>query len=710
MRVPVLRRRVEYVAQLERAECGAACLLMVLSYHGQHRPLSELSTACGVSRDGTSARAIALAAQQYGLAVQAYRGGPETLAELSTPAILHWRPAHYVVLERVTKNGAVIVDPQAGRRRVDQAELRAMFQGTVLTFSPGPKFVRIPKASVKVLRTDVISSRAARYLLLLSATAALACLDLLFPTLGQVVIDRVLLCHHAGWLMPILGVLLATALGHTALLALRDRLGHRIFVDIELQTKLAFVQRLLHLPAGFFARRARGDLLDRVEQTSMLYEIPARALDAGLDGLLLIGYIGLLLSYDRSVGLCLCAVNLVRLIAIAALQRLSASAELAENQQMGREQAALLEALATPEVVKGLGIEEAVLRRYSERLAERLAGRARRRSLSQGLSQLQILADGVALAVVLWQGGTRLLHGELTLGVFTALVALQAFLLRPATTILDTVTGSLRVRGQLLRLAEVLTTPTEPSGTRDPEVLSGAVELHEVSFRYGTAAPWALQGISLHIAPGQTVAFVGPSGAGKSTLAALLLGLQVPQVGSLRFDGLPLCELELQKVRSQIGVVPQDPFLFEDTLLNNITLHDPAVSLEQVKEAARLACLDDVIAALPAGYKTPVGEGGCLLSAGQRQRLALARALVRKPRLLLLDEATSALDVKTEARVQRNLAEQSFTRIVIAHRLAAVRDADMIFVLQAGRVVQRGTFAGLLEQGGLFRALAKGDA
>jgi ABC-type bacteriocin/lantibiotic exporter with double-glycine peptidase domain len=201
------------------------------------------------------------------------------------------------------------------------------------------------------------------------------------------------------------------------------------------------------------------------------------------------------------------------------------------------------------------------------------------------------------------------------------------------------------------------------------------------------------------------IALVGPSGAGKSTLARLLLGMLQPNEGTVRFDGRELHQYHLEQLRRRMGVVLQENELLKDTILANIGLHDPALSLDAAKQAARLACVDHVIDALPLGYDTHLGQHGAQLSGGEQQRLCLARALAHEPAILVLDEATSALDVETEKRVHDNLSRLGCTRIVIAHRLATVRNADRILVLERGRLVQQGTFASLAARAGTFRDL-----
>jgi ABC-type multidrug transport system ATPase subunit len=257
------------------------------------------------------------------------------------------------------------------------------------------------------------------------------------------------------------------------------------------------------------------------------------------------------------------------------------------------------------------------------------------------------------------------------------------------------------------RINDVLDAPKEQQDqhVRRAPTLSGRIVAEDVSFRYSRHARRAVADVSLAIDPGRTVAIVGRSGSGKTTLGHLLLGLYRPESGRIFYDGIDLAELEARSVRTQLGIVTQAPYLFGTSIRENIALIDPDLDLDAVIRAAKLACIDEDIAAMAMGYETILVDGGASLSGGQRQRIALARALVHTPSILLLDEATSELDALTERAVYESIAGLGCTAIVIAHRLSTIAGADLIVVMETGRIVERGTHAELLEIRGRYHDL-----
>ena len=316
------------------------------------------------------------------------------------------------------------------------------------------------------------------------------------------------------------------------------------------------------------------------------------------------------------------------------------------------------------------------------------------------MATLKISAPLLLLLV----GAFQVLDGNLTLGTMLSVAALATGFLEPLSTLVTSGLQMQQIASYMERINDVLDKPREQEDAqlRPAGHLEGRLRAVDVSFSYGPLSPLVVRDVSLEIRPGQHIGVVGRSGSGKSTLARLLLGLYRPTSGRIEFDGLDLADLDLVSVRRQLGIVTQRPYLFGTSIRENIALTDPTLPLEAVVEAAKLACIDDEITGMPMGYDTRLHDGGASISGGQRQRLALARALAHRPAILLLDEATSELDTVTEQQVYENLAQVASTTIVIAHRLSTVRNADLIVVMDRGAVVETGTHEELIAHHGMY--------
>jgi ABC-type bacteriocin/lantibiotic exporter with double-glycine peptidase domain len=697
------------VPQIETTECGAASLSMVLAYHGHHAPLSEVRQACGITRSGADALSIVRAARAYGLTAQGMRVEMEHLRQLAVPAILHWDFDHFLVLERVTATHAILVDPASGRRVMTLDEVGRHFTGVALQLAPSPALKPRKRTRPSLGKYAEIFRRSLPSLAqVLLASLGLQVVGLLFPVATQILVDAIVVPHQPAWLLGLAAALGAAVLTKALLSLVRSFVvqGLRSVLDLTLMTR--FLAHLVHLPLGFFMQREAGDLVQRVHSNTTIQNLlSSQSISALLDGMLLLGYAALMLAFDWKLGLLIIGFALLRvglLVVVREKNQLAMSSELTAS---GREFGALLEALSGLETTKASGAESRMIQRWAHRMTGRINAALDRRKIGIAASQATVLLQGVGTALVFLVGGEAVVAQRMTLGTFASFLALQGLFMAPLESLLETVSQLQYVGNHLERLDDVLTTPLEPSGSEDPGRLSGTVDLTDVSFAFAASEPPTIQDVTVRIRAGEKIAIVGPSGAGKSTLARLLLGMHLPSAGRIAFDGRDLRALDLQKVRRQMGVVLQDTFLFDDTVRANLCLKDEELPLERLQAAARIACVDEVIAAMPEGYSSRLGDNGNVLSGGQRQRLNLARALVQEPAILLLDEATSALDLDTERRVHESLASIGCTRILIAHRLATVQDADRILVLQAGRIVQQGTYDELAAQDGLFRSLVE---
>jgi len=322
------------------------------------------------------------------------------------------------------------------------------------------------------------------------------------------------------------------------------------------------------------------------------------------------------------------------------------------------------------------------------------------------VSAFSTLLLGVVGVAIMWVGSHEVLAGRMTLGSFFSFTLYMGLLVGPVVQVVSIGSQITEAFAGLERIREIRDEKPEDeedAARRPLARILGHVELRDVSFEYQKGVP-VLREVSLEAAPGTSTALVGPSGAGKSTLIGLVAAFYTPTSGTILVDGQDLSQVRLSDYRSQLGVVFQDNFLFDGTVLENIAYARPDAPREEVLQAARIARCDDFVREMPDGYDTVVGERGVKLSGGQRQRVAIARAILADPRILILDEATSSLDSESEALIQEGLAElmKGRTTFVIAHRLSTIRNADAILVLEAGRIVERGSHAALLARGGRY--------
>jgi len=711
------RRKVPVMRQDSELECGATCLAMVLGYYGRDVTVAECHERCNVGRDGQTALDIAKAARTYGLQVIPYTVELDDLANVPCPAVIHWGFKHFVVLERSTDRGAVIVDPGRGRIKVDRDELDREFTGVVLAMAPGSAFdEREPEeerpSHWRLLARRAFSAPGARRLLvqIVLASLLLQALGLAVPGLTKVLVDSVLPLQIDD-IMPILAAGIALILLTQLITSyLRSLLLVSLQARLDAQLMTGFFEHVLSLPYQFFMERSSGDLIQRLSSNAQIRNVLSnQTVSALLDGLLVIVYAVILVAVEPMFGLVAVSLGVIQIGLLVVTTRRITALTTQELEEVARSQGFMVETLAGIGSLKAAGVEDRTLSHWTGLLGSQLEASMRRGRLTAAIASVTSTIQRFAPLILLWIGAQAVLDGSMALGSMLALVSLAQNFLTPLSSVVIAGQQFQQVGGHLERIATVLAAEPEQDLHKvavAPRLL-GEVEFRDVSFRYDKSSPWAVRRFSLTIEPGQRVALVGRSGSGKTTLAKIMLGLYEPEEGAILFDGRDLREFDRRTVRTQCGVVMQEATVFNGSIRRNISYHDPSMPLEAIERAARLADLDSDIRRMPMGYETVVAEGGSALSGGQRQRLAIARALAHDPRVLVFDEATSSLDMASESVVGEALDRHGATMLVIAHRLSTVRNSDLILVFDRGEVVERGTHDELMLEDGFYAELVR---
>lgn len=683
------RQRVRLIRQAEVAECGLASLAMVANYHGLEIDLGLLRRRFKPSLRGASLKSLVAMADRLGLSSRAVKLPLDKLSALQTPAILHWDMNHYVVLEQVVNGKALIHNPASISRWMPMEEVSLHFTGVAIELRPTDDFE--PSRQRERLRLSQLWRRIAGLKRALVQTIVLSLVLEAFvlasPYYMQVAIDDALPALDRDLL-----TVLALGFGLFALINAGASLL-RSFVLLTAGTSLGYgiatnvARRLFRLPVAWFDRRQVGDVLSRFQSVTPIQQFMMQgAVRALIDGSLAIFTLALMLFYSIT----LTGITLAAFTVYAITRLLSFSLQRTAQEEaivtVGREQSTMIESLRGMVTLRLFNREMTRHAQWQTRLTDSMNAGFSLARIGIWQSTANTLIFGLEMVIAVWLAVRFVIDGGFSVGMVFAYLAYRTQFVERAVALIDQCVAFRMLGLHLDRLSDIALADQDQSFIEDARaesMLVGRIELRDVSFRYSPADPIILSNVNLAVEPGEHIAITGPSGSGKSTLAKIMLGLVEPDSGEVLIDGVPLREFGYKNYHEQIGAVLQDDSLFAGSLADNIALFDEAPDHERIASSAKAATLHDDVMAMPMGYDSLVGDMGSTLSGGQKQRVFLARAFYRQPRLLVIDEGTSHLEVEREHAVNRAIAEFGATRIIIAHRLETIAQADRVYKVEA---------------------------
>ncbi|MBD2136169.1 peptidase domain-containing ABC transporter [Anabaena sp. FACHB-1237] len=706
-----ITQRYPFFAQQSAADCGAACLVMISRYWGKNSSINKIRDLTNISRNGASMRSLSAAAETIGFTTRPVKASLDKFAEQELPAIAHWEGRHYIVVYKITKKYVIVADPAIGQRQISLDEFQASWTGYALLLQPTNLLKETPEASSPFWQLfDLVKPHFQVILEVFIASILIQIFGLVTPLFTQLLLDRVIVQGSTLTLNTVGLGLLIFSLFRVTINGLRQYLLDHTANRISVALMVGFIKHTFRLPLSFFESRYVGDIISRVQENQKIQRfLTGEALSISLDLLTVFIYVGLMLLYSPPMAAMTLAIIppfvLLTLFATPFLRRINREVFTAGTE----ENSYLIQSLTGISSIRAMAIEQTVRWHWEELLNKLIKKNFKGQIISNQLQLISSTIQSLVSTGLLWFGAYLVIQNQLTIGQLVAFNMLLSNIIQPFQRLIILWNQLQEVMVATERINDILEAEPEEDLENKPRqylsTLTGSIKFDNVTFRYHKESEInVLENLSFEILPEQTVAVVGRSGSGKTTLSKLILGLYLPTDGRILIDNQDITSIALMSLRSQIGVVDQDTFLFGGTIRENISIAHPEASLSQIIEVSELAGADEFIKRMPMGYETQIGEGGGMLSGGQRQRLAIARALIGNPRVLILDEATSHLDAESERIIQQNLKKilKGRTSVIIAHRLSTVRHADLILVLDRGILVESGTHEQLINKKGHY--------
>jgi ABC-type bacteriocin/lantibiotic exporter with double-glycine peptidase domain len=701
-------KRVPYVEQMQQTECGLCCIAMILKYYYSNETLGAIREELEVGRDGLELKFMEKYFNLKGMDTMVLSLKAEELLELKQPVILLLENEQYAILESINQKYAIVIDPAYGRIKKSYEEFSQSYYGAILEVTPNSCF--IPVRRRKWIWGDLLKRIGQKKGIFLQTSIISIItygIQLFLPILIENMIDLTLKQEAQMKVKYCIYFIVFTVLLYGFMSFIRQKSVILLQMEVDRHLIKSTFTKLMQLPYKYFESRANGDLLFRLSSLNIIRDLIAQHI---INGVIQLGYAIVIITYLANKSYWLAMVTLgifaVNGLFIVLMRPLILNA----NQQQIIENTAL-QTIQTETVyamfgIKTAGMEEEIFDDWNKTYKKSMKAYKKKNFIMNIYTTTITVFRTVGPFFILLLGLKLSVTGDMTVGSVVACYSLASVFIGTSVSLFNMWNDFELASSYLERVNDITEAKEEEKPEKAVNIdITGSLEFRNVSFAYTNTSKNVIENISFTINRGEKVAIVGSSGSGKSTLTKLMLGLYEPTAGDIFYDGVSISEVDKRHLRKQLGVVPQDMTLFNKTILKNIVLDSRQVDMEVVKNAASISQISEEIEEMPMKYNTLISDMGMNLSGGQRQRIILARAVVNNPKLIILDEATSSLDSLNEKKVSQYFEENGSTRIVIAHRMSTIIDADKILVMDNGRIAECGTHEELMEKKELYYAL-----
>lgn len=695
---------------MEHSECALACVAMIFSYYGRHVTLTQLRNDFGIPKNGGSFYHISQIAMSSGLKSLGFRVSTSQIQRNDLPAIVHWNENHFVVLEKIVNDKFYIVDPETGRKKISRNEFNSNFSESIMYFNVTSDFKKKKKESYLPLLREIMLKNVKKVSLIIFLSLALQSVAIASPIFIKWITDEIF-SNNFDEVFQLIGYIILIMIVFNMLLT-----GLQGFFVAKLQTQLdknlmsMFVKKIFQLPYSFFENRSSGELIYRSNLNVYIRQILSNnSVSIFINIFLVMSYLSIMLYYSIYLTTIVLVMASIALFFVflntKVLRNFSEKSVLSQSTV----QKLLADNIYGISDVKMIGNEDSIYSEWLNKYLEQLLISEKSNIWNTLIQSVSSSIQFILPVTILWLGSQQVLSGEITIGTLVSFSTISLSIMAPLISISSTYIDFIYMSSYIQKLMDVVNTKPEIEKKDDDiefvkPTITGNLKFEKVTFSHDSFSPPIVENISFSIKSGERVAIVGPSGSGKSTLAKLIVGLYKQSSGEISYDGINIKDVDLKHLRSQIGVVLQEARLFNKSILENITMGNLKYA-KNFDNAVRQANLEEVITKLPMGVLGKVSEGGVNFSGGERQRIILARALIKNPKILLLDEATSALDNISENLIEDSIAQLACTRIVIAHRLSTIKNSDKIIVMDRGRVAAIGSHDELMRINDIYKEL-----